>query len=103
MSELSEQILALLRRRNYQPLKPRALARKVGVATPQYTEFKRAIRTLLRDGRIEIGKNHTIRPTPPHGTVTGTYRRASTGILPTLGFPSERLVIRRKLIAARRF
>ncbi len=80
MSELSEQILALLRRRNYQPLKPKALARKLGVSTPQYTEFKRTLRTLLRDGRIEVGKNHTVRPAPPHGTVTGTYRRASTGI-----------------------
>jgi ribonuclease R len=80
MSELSEQILALLRRRNYQPLKPKALARKLGVSSPQYTEFKRAIRSLLRDGRIEIGKNHTVRPAPPHGTVTGTYRRATTGI-----------------------
>src|ERR1700734_1577535 len=79
MADLSDQILALLRRRAYQPLKPKALARKLGVSTPQYPEFKRALRTLLRDGRIEIGKNSTVRATPPHGTVTGVFRRASTG------------------------
>jgi ribonuclease R len=79
MAELSDQILALLRRKSYSPLKPKALARKLGVGNGQYPEFKRALRSLLRDGRIQIGKNHTIRPTPPHGTVTGTFRRTSTG------------------------
>src|ERR1700722_9775294 len=79
MAELSEQILALVQRRSYQPLKPRALARKLGVSTPQYPEFKRALRTLLRDGRIEIGKNSTVRSALPHGTVTGLFRRTSTG------------------------
>src|SRR5262249_6852729 len=79
MADLSEQILALLRRRTYQPLKPKALARKLGVSSGQLADFKRALRTLLREGRIELGKNHTVRPTPPHGTVTGTFRRTSTG------------------------
>jgi ribonuclease R len=79
MADLSEQILALLRRNSYSPLKPKALARKLGVTSGQYPEFKRAMRTLLREGRIEVGKNHTIRHTPPHGTVTGTYRRTSNG------------------------
>jgi ribonuclease R len=80
MADLSEQILALVHKRNYQPLKPKALARKLGVSSPGYPEFRRAIRTLLRDGRIEIGKNHTVRSAPPHGTVTGVFRRASTGV-----------------------
>jgi ribonuclease R len=79
MADLSEQILALMRRRSYQPLKPKALARKLGVTSPQVADFKRALRSLLLEGRIEVGKNHTVRPTPPHGTVTGTYRRTSTG------------------------
>jgi ribonuclease R len=80
MAELSEQILAAIGRRNYQPLKPKALARKLGVSSPQYPEFRRALRNLLRDGRIEVGKNNTVRPAPPHGTITGTYRRTGTGI-----------------------
>jgi ribonuclease R len=80
MADLSEQILALTRKRNYQPLKPKAIARKLGVPSPQYAEFRRALRSLLRDGRVEVGKNHTVRPAPPHGTVTGTYRRTSTGV-----------------------
>src|SRR5262249_54401255 len=80
MPELTDQILAYLMRRHYQPLKPKALARKLGVPSPQYPDFRRALRELLRDGRIEVGKNHSVRATPPHGTVTGTFRRTGTGV-----------------------
>jgi ribonuclease R len=79
MSDLSDKIVAHLRRKGYKPLKPRELAKKLGVSTPQYPEFRRALRELIGDGRIEIGKNQTIRQTAAHGTVTGTFRRASTG------------------------
>ncbi len=75
-----DQILAAIARRNYQPLKPKALARKIGVRAAEYGDFRRALRSLHRDGRIEMGKNHTVKSSPPHGTVTGTYRRTSTGL-----------------------
>jgi ribonuclease R len=80
MPSFEDQILAAISRRNYQPLKPKALARKIGVTAPQYGDFRRALRGLHRDGRIEMGKNHTVKPKPPHGTITGTYRRTSTGV-----------------------
>src|SRR5206468_2779310 len=37
------------------------------------------LREMVQQGRLIIGKNHTVRPTPPHGTVTGIYRKTSTG------------------------
>ncbi len=80
MADLTDQILSTIARKQYQPLKAKALARKLGVSAPQYPEFRRALRQLLRDGRIEVGKNHTVRPAPPHGTLTGTFRRTGTGV-----------------------
>src|SRR5258708_29853083 len=74
-----EQILATVGRRSYQPLKPKALARKLGISTPQYPDYRKALKELLQQGRLELAKNHTIRPVAPHGTVTGTFRRTSTG------------------------
>jgi len=44
MADLSEQILALLGRKSYTPLKPKALAKKLSVSTPRYPEFRRALR-----------------------------------------------------------
>jgi ribonuclease R len=76
---LEEQILAAVARKTYQPLKPKALARKLGLPDKEYSGFRWTLRELVKQGRLVLGKNHTIRPTPPHGTVTGIYRRTSTG------------------------
>jgi len=80
MADYSQQILAHLRRRNYEPIKPKELARKLGVSSSQYADFRRALRDLLREGQVQLGKNHTLRPSPPHGTLTGTYRRTASGV-----------------------
>jgi ribonuclease R len=76
---LEEQILAAVARKSYQPLKPKALARKLALPAKDYSSFRWTLRELVKQGRLIIGKNHTVRPTPPHGTVTGIYRRTSTG------------------------
>jgi ribonuclease R len=79
MPDFSDQILGAVSRKTYEPLKPKALARKLGVPQKQYGDFRRCLRELLKQGRVEIGKNHTVRTTKPHGTITGVYRRATTG------------------------
>src|SRR5438067_1059181 len=79
MPSLEEQLLATLNRKNYQPLKPKALARQLHVGGGDYNHFRRVLRDLIQQGRIEIGKNQTVRIVPPHGTVAGVYRRTGTG------------------------
>src|SRR5438132_13328374 len=79
MPNLEEQIVSVLGRKSYQPLEPKALARKVGVPPSQYQEFQHALRSLVKKNRVEISKNHTVRPTRPHGTVTGIFRRTGSG------------------------
>jgi ribonuclease R len=76
---LEDQILTAVARKNYQPLKPKALARKLGIPAKEYSAFRWSLRELVKQGRLVLGKNHTVRPTPPHGTITGIYRRTSTG------------------------
>jgi ribonuclease R len=79
MADLETQILAALVHKNYKPLKPKALARKLGVPAAKYGEYRRVLRQLRSQHRIEIGKNHAVRPTEPHGTVTGIYRSTTAG------------------------
>ena len=79
MPDYNQQILTAVARATYVPLKPKSLARKLNVPSRQYGDFRRALRELLKQGRVEIGKNHAVRPARPHGTVTGIYRRTSTG------------------------
>jgi ribonuclease R len=79
MPDFTAQILAAVARKTYVPLKPKALARKLNTPSKQYGEFRKALRELLNQGRIELGRNHAVRAARPHGTVTGIYRRTSTG------------------------
>src|SRR4051812_19215364 len=79
MANLEDDILYALAHKNYRPLKPKALARKMAVPPSQYGEFRHALRTLAHEKRIEMARNHTVRPLAPHGTVAGIYRRTGTG------------------------
>ncbi|MCI0460682.1 MAG: ribonuclease R [Gemmataceae bacterium] len=79
MADFTDPILAFVSRRNYQPLKPKALARSLNVPPGLYADFRRSLRTLLQQGRIQLGKNHTIRAVEAHGTVTGVYRGTRSG------------------------
>jgi ribonuclease R len=79
MRDFSEQILTTVARKTYVPIKPKALARKLSVPSKQYGDFRRSLRELTKQGRIEIGNNHTVRNAKPHGTITGIYRRTSSG------------------------
>jgi ribonuclease R len=80
MADLAEQIIAYISKKNYAPLKAKVLAGKLGLSSPRLKEFRRALRSLLREGRIELGKNHTIRKPPEAGSLTGTYRRTTSGV-----------------------
>ncbi len=80
MPNLEEQILAAVARKSYQPVKPKALARKLGIASSQYGDFRRVLRSLLDQKRLALGRNHTVRPVQPHGTITGIFRRTSSGV-----------------------
>jgi ribonuclease R len=79
MSDLENAVLALVSRKTYQPLKPKALARRLEVPVGRYAEFRKVLRGLLKQGQIELGKNHLVRAAPPHGTTTGVFRRAEAG------------------------
>lgn len=79
MPDLEERILTAIARKSYQPLKPKALARKLAISAGQYSHFRRVLQDLARQNRIELGKNHTVVPVRPHGTTVGVYRGTSSG------------------------
>ena len=69
---MEQKILAALARKNYVPVKPKALARKLGVTQADYPQFRQVLRDLIKQGRAQFGKNHTVRPAASApNTVTG--------------------------------
>jgi len=79
MTDLESRILTTVARRSYQPLKPKALARKLGVPSERYDHFKKALGTLIEQGKVELGKGRTVRAMQPHGAVTGVFRKTGGG------------------------
>ncbi|MCS7046814.1 MAG: RNB domain-containing ribonuclease, partial [Gemmataceae bacterium] len=79
MHELEQRILTAIAAPSYQPLKPKALARKLEVKQEGYEQFKSTLKSLLKQGRIVIGKGKAVRSARPSGAVTGTFRKAAAG------------------------
>ncbi len=79
MATLEEQILAALERESYRPVKARALARQLGVPTAAQPKLKEALRELVVQGRIELGKGNVIRRARPLSGIVGVFRRTSAG------------------------
>src|SRR4051794_27171988 len=79
MSDLVTRIITAVTRPSYTAIKPKVLAKRLGVTDDTYPEFRRTLRDLIRQGRLAVGRNQTVQPADPHGTIVGVYRRAPPG------------------------
>ncbi|NLE39171.1 MAG: ribonuclease R, partial [Pirellulaceae bacterium] len=82
-TNLDEAVLRHVTHPNYQPVKPRVIAKKLGLSREQLDELKRAIKRLIRSGRLMYGAGHLVKPVPAGTVVTnqivGVFRRNAKG------------------------
>src|SRR5262245_58998421 len=79
MADLSALILGALAKKSYKPMTGKALARKLGLDDHAYREFRSTLRALIREGKVQVGKNDTIRPAVSLPRARGTFKRLSRG------------------------
>src|SRR5688572_5354098 len=84
MQDIEKKILSAVNHPRYGALKPRALARKIGLEK-RYEDYKVVLKSLIKAGKVVLAKNQTIRaaeadPATEKGLVTGTYRKTGSGI-----------------------
>ncbi len=72
-------IVKFLSARDYQPLKPRQLARQLGVAEEDYGTFRAAIKTLRDAGRVVLGAKDSLTLPEIGDRVTGIFRANPRG------------------------
>lgn len=66
---LNDQILAIVYAPDYRPCKPRLIVKRLKLEEDQYPEFRRALKRLIREGRLSYGSNHLIlKPNVPGPT-----------------------------------
>jgi ribonuclease R len=61
-TELEETVLEFVNRENYKPAKPRAIAKRLGLDEDGANNLKRAVKSLVKSGRVAYGVNHLILP-----------------------------------------
>ena len=67
-------IMKLLKRSDYQPLKLSQVAKTLGVSSEDYAEFKRAFEELRRTGHVVLGVRNLVSLPAMSGRVIGTFR-----------------------------
>ena len=75
MRDLSALILNAISKKSYQPMSPKALARKLGLEETSYREFRGALRGLVKEGKAQLGKND--RSTGPLTAQSGRHLQAT--------------------------
>ncbi|NQT36204.1 MAG: RNB domain-containing ribonuclease, partial [Planctomycetes bacterium] len=83
-SKLKQAVLDLVLRPGYTPIKPRAIARRLGLGKDEAAELKRVVKKLVHKGRLAYLANHLVGPPAPasearEDRVTGVFRRTARG------------------------
>jgi ribonuclease R len=76
---MNDAIFQHLSKPEYRPIKPKVLARQLGVADDDYTEFRQALKELVKQGQIEFGPGHTVRAVGAKHTIAGIFRQLPSG------------------------
>jgi ribonuclease R len=96
MSELEQQILAHVTHANYRPVKPRVIAKQLGMDADGARDVKRAIKQLVRQRKLAYATSHLVRPATvaDQSRLVGKFRRFAAGhgfvILPSGGPGKEK-------------
>jgi ribonuclease R len=63
---IAQQILTFVYSQDYRPAKPRVIHKALKLSEDEYRDLRRAIKKLIREGRLTFGKNHLVlKPTSP--------------------------------------
>ncbi|MBC8354825.1 MAG: ribonuclease R [Planctomycetes bacterium] len=90
-ADLADAVLAFVSRPNYQPVKPRVIAKKLGLPKERISEVRKAVKRLAKKGKLAYGEKHLVampggksataasNAPKPTNVVTGTFRKAKAG------------------------
>jgi ribonuclease R len=80
-NKLEQAILDLTSQTGYRPVKPRKIAKKLGLDEDDARQLKKTVKRLVREGRLAYAANHAVGlPTKVSSNrMTGTFRRMQDG------------------------
>ncbi len=79
MDDLADSVLRIVIEPGYKPMRVKEMARRLEIPSEGHAPFRALVRELVRGGRIELGRDKTLRPPDRKGLVIGVFRRAARG------------------------
>jgi ribonuclease R len=84
LTDLELLLLNHIKSADFRPVKPRVIARQLGLAEARRPEVRKAIKRLVKRGLVAYGSNHVVQPaTAAHAAspvgIVGVFRRAAGG------------------------
>jgi ribonuclease R len=81
-NELEQQLLEYVRRPGYQPVKPRVIAKQLGIPADNMVEVRRILKKLVRAGTLYYGSNHAVGlpAATPAKEFRGRLQKTASGI-----------------------
>jgi ribonuclease R len=79
MTEFAQAVLKLIALPKYTPISAKRMARQLQVATEDYPEFRKAVKRLVKEGKLDLAKDKTLRQPDRAGLIVGLFRRTAKG------------------------
>ncbi|HEV3163258.1 MAG TPA: ribonuclease R [Isosphaeraceae bacterium] len=79
MKDHTARVLELVSRADYEPVTLKGMARTLAIPEEEYVEFRSAVKGLIKQGKLELGKKKTLRAASAQKTIIGTFRRTAKG------------------------
>jgi len=79
MTGFAEAVLKLVGLPSYTPITVKTMARQLQIASDDYAEFRTAVKQLVKEAKLDLGKDRTLRRPDRAGMIVGLFRRTTKG------------------------
>ena len=79
MAEFAARVLKLVSEQDYKPITLKAMSRRFEVDADDYADFRATVKGLIKEGKLELRKDKTLRLPDQKGMIVGLFRRSPKG------------------------
>ena len=79
MPDFTARVLKFVSEPDYRPVTLKAMSRRLDVGPDQYAEFRGTVKRLVKEAKLEIARDKTLRQPDRTGLIVGVFRRSPKG------------------------
>ncbi len=79
MADHAARIMKLINELDYTPITLKKMARRFEVGADDYSEFRQAVKALVKEGKLELARDKTLRRPDHSDAIVGLFRRSARG------------------------